>query len=1128
VPLAAPAAAAAAITAAPAQPRYTAATVGHPSTAVINVTTSVATTAANLAVGVTNGPDTRPAQAVCAAITATQFTCPVANDTAPASPDGPGTDTVVITDTTVPTTSTTTTVSFETVTAQPAQTLYGTGETTSISVLVTGANPGSSIKGSIAAGGADAPGLGTQPINCTPIGFGGTTSCSYTNTGSAGSDTVTIFDDDNPAGATGVPDATEPAAASFVLNFEKVTASPDLARSTTTQDAIDVTVTGIPTGHTVALKETLVSGANDSIPNPPCIASAVNAGTQQWLCAVTSNGRVDNPVVKIYDDLDGDNTAAATEPQTTTTFSFETVSVSDPNAGTHLPGTTATLNVTLSGVPAGETPSVDYNTLAGSVDPNANVTLCQGAGNSWTCTITDTHGGGVDHLQIFDDANNNQKFDAGEPTTNFDVNFGASVTATPATQSVVTGGTATVAGHVTAPASETPQLTWGVTAGPDMGIGGNCAPLNGGTTDWTCKIPNSHGSGTDTIVITDAASAETPKPFATVKATFTTATAITLTPLLIPGQHTSEVASGGCIAYAVDVNPAAAGFPVQVTATQDLGQATGGLLGIGATPPSEALSLCTPTGASAVTVVSHTETASGGDPVLGLLDPPDYTESLQFTSTTGQTAANPGRVIFGLSSVHLGGVSVVATTGNLTTGAQTFAVVAGGQTNVKALSVTPASQSVVNGGSAPFTVTAVNGNGTPLPGINIKYVVAAGGPDATTTAATCPSTSQFGTSTCTITAGATLIGTDVVTFFAPQATTETAPSANDPQTTAKLFVGTAPPAGSTLTLNCPDELVTDANALVPNCTVTTGSGGSQSVIFAAHVAGPTGAALANVPVQFSVVSGPATVTSTTGNVTTNSSGNAVFVVSETNPAVNDTITVQAVVGNPQTGGLGPKQASATFQAPKPTYVTATPASQQVANGGAVNIAAKVLDQFGAGVVGQVIDYSVSGRNSVTGIATTTTGGAANVSYTDHGSAGSDTVTLLDTSANAPATGNPAHATVTFGATGCTTNCGGCTVNCGSGVEHPTLRVHQTNLGGGVVRLSLVVLSHPKVVNAAVTFFQLRNGIRHQIGTGRTGGHGNVTGTLRARAGQHLRFQVRVGGKAGVARGFSNRVGVTVR
>ncbi|HEX3898205.1 MAG TPA: hypothetical protein VHW74_03480, partial [Mycobacteriales bacterium] len=1067
VPLAAPAAAAATITASPAQPRYTAAT-----TATINVTTSVATAAANLTVGVTNGPDTRPAVPVCTSITSTQFTCPVANTVA----DGPGTDTVVITDTTVPTTSTTTTVSFETVTAQPGQTLYGAGETATISVLVTGATAGASITGNIAPGGADAPGLATQPISCSQVAGVGNYSCSYTNNGSAGSDVVTIFDDDNPSGTGGIHDASEPAAASFTLNFEKITATPNVSRSTTSQDAIDVTVTGIPTGHTVVLKETLVSGANDSIPNPPCIAGgAVTAGTQQWLCAVTSNGRVDSPVVKIYDDLNGDSTAAATEPQTTTTFSFETVSVSDPNAGAHLPGTTATLNVTLAGVPAGQTTSVDYNTLAGSVDPNPNVTLCQGSGTAWTCTITNTHGGGIDHLQIFDDANNNQKFDQGngqqfEPYVNFDVNFGASVTATPVTQSVVTGGTATVAAHVTAPAGETPQLTWGVTAGPDMGIGGNCAPLNGGTTDWTCKIPNTNGSGTDTIAITDAASSEVPKPSATVKATFVTATAITLTPLLIPGQHTSEVASGGCIAYAVDVNPAAVGFPVQVTVEQDLGQATGGLLGIGATPPSEALSLCTPTGASAVSGVSHTETASGGDPILGLLDPADYVESLQFTSTTGQTASTPGRVIFGLSSTHLGGVAVVATTGNLTTGTQTFAVVAGGQSNVKALSVTPASQSVVNGGSAPFVVTAVNANGTPLPGINVKYVVAAGGPDATSTAATCPATSQFGTTTCTINAGLTLIGTDVVTFFAPQAATETAPTANDPQTTAKVFVGAAPPAGSTLTLNCPDELVTDANALVPSCTVTTGGGGSQSVIFAAHVAGPAGAALANIPVQFSVVSGPATVTSTPGNVNTNSSGNAVFVVSETNPAAGDKITVQAVVGNPQTGGLGPRQASATFQAPKPTYVTATPASQQVANGGAVNVVAKVLDQFGVGVVGQVIDYSVSGRNAASGIVTTTTGGAANVSYTDRGSAGSDTITLLDTSANAPATGNPAHATVTFGSSGgCTVNCGGCTVNCGSGVEHPTLKVHQTVLGGGVVRLSLVVLSHPKVVNAAVTF-----------------------------------------------------------
>jgi hypothetical protein len=233
------------------------------------------------------------------------------------------------------------------------------------------------------------------------------------------------------------------------------------------------------------------------------------------------------------------------------------------------------------------------------------------------------------------------------------------------------------------------------------------------------------------------------------------------------------------------------------------------------------------------------------------------------------------------------------------------------------------------------------------------------------------------------------------------------------------------------------------------------------------------------------------------------------------------------VGSPATGGLGPAVASATFQAPTPTYVTATPATQQVARGATVNITGKVLDQFGVGIVGQTLDFTVAGRNNVTGAVITTSAGSAVISYSDKGTTGGDTVTVRDVSAGAPTTNNPAVATVTFGTGSCTVNCG-CTTNCGSGAEHPTLRVHQRVLAGGKVRLSLVVLSHPSLANTGVTFYQLRKGVRHKIGTGRTGGHGNVTGTLRANPGQHLRFQARVAGKGGVTAGFSNRVGVTVR
>ena len=342
---------------------------------------------------------------------------------------------------------------------------------------------------------------------------------------------------------------------------------------------------------------------------------------------------------------------------------------------------------------------------------------------------------------------------------------------------------------------------------------------------------------------------------------------------------------------------------------------------------------------------------------------------------------------------------------------------------------------------------------------------------------------------------------------------------------------TAPPPGSRLVLVCADQLASDLNAPLTNCTVSTGGGSQQSVAFAAHVSDASGIPLADVPVQFAITGGSITATTAGGNVTTNANGNAVFVVTEPNPVNNEKITVQATVGNPTAGGLGPAIASVTFQTPKPSSVLLTPTAQQVAAGATARLTAKVVDQFGAGVPGQAINFSVTGRNSSAGSVTTGADGTAAFTYT--GASGSDTVTASDVSTDAPTTSNPAHATVTFGAgSACTTNCP-CTTHCGcssncTGREHPTLRVRQTVLGGGRTKLSLVVISHPSLVNAAVTFFQIRNGVRHRIGTGRTGGHGNVTGTLRARHGQHLRFVAKVAGKAGVSGGFSKTVGVRVR
>jgi hypothetical protein len=262
-------------------------------------------------------------------------------------------------------------------------------------------------------------------------------------------------------------------------------------------------------------------------------------------------------------------------------------------------------------------------------------------------------------------------------------------------------------------------------------------------------------------------------------------------------------------------------------------------------------------------------------------------------------------------------------------------------------------------------------------------------------------------------------------------------------------------------------------------------------------------------------------------VNTNAKGNALFVVTVPNPVAGQSITVKATVGDPANGGLGPQTAIATFEAPHPAVVSVTPTSQKVAPGGLVSLTAKVTDQFGGGVSGHTVDWAASGRNNTSGEVVTGASGTASFNYLDTGSSGSDTVTVLDVSPNAP-TGagshNPASAVVTFGSGGGT----GCPPDCGGGStqkEKPTLKATQKPKGHKV-KIILKVTSHPRLVNATVNFYQLsKSGARHKIGTGHTGKKGKVTGTLKASKGLKLRFQAKVQGRSGVKSGYSNVVKV---
>jgi len=1156
------AATATALTATPLQPRY-------PTTAQATINVTATGGVGDTPTGViTSGPDAA-APVTCTAIAANgTSTCRFTNIA------GVGVDQVRITDSTPPgpTATATTAVAFETITAVPDQNvavgapvyLYGAGETATIAVTVTGPSTTPVLKGVVLPGSPDA----NSTLSCIQSSVQAASwTCTLPNHGGAGADRVVIFDDDASAGLSGQADASE-AQVALTVNFEQITGTPEFARDGTPSGVIDVTVTGIPNvdgaPRTPVLREVVRSGQFTTAGTCGAGAAPVN-GRYTTTCTVSNGGRTDSAVIQIYDDLNGNNSPGAGEPSTNVALSFETLTVTDPGAP-HAPNTTATFNVALQGVPAGSSPSVDYQLNAGSTDAPAvgpgPVVLCDGSGAAWTCQLTNTkqttNGTATDSLTVFDDANNNRTLDAGEASTTATITFGSSVTATPVSANYPVkdannsgSGTATISASVVAGINTVPHLRWTVSNGPDANAAHtsqSCTPLNGGTTDWTCTVPNGGTAGLDTIVVyndlnfaqfgnseTDAQAAffggpgvdanhpSGADPNAVVKANFQAPQSITLTPALGPNQHQTAIASGGCMPFTVDVSPALT-YPIQITATEPL------------TSNAAALSTCNVPGGSTIATASNTVSGSGGSPGLPPLIPPtpaNYSNTLTLTSSTGQDAAHPGRVVFGLSSKQVGTVTIHAQTRNATTANNvssqtvTMSVVAGGQTAVRTLTATPASQTGITNGSLTYNVLAQDANSTPLNGVTIDYVINAGDPDAATAPVACSVADQFGNAKCVVKNGGK-IGVDHITFFAPQVSGESAPTASDPQTTATGTFQAGPPAGSALTFGCPDELLTDANQIVPSCTVTTGNGGAQSIIFAAHLSTAAGAPVADVPVSFTLVNAPSGSTSTASQVSTNAKGNALYVVTVPSPAQGNKVTVQAAVGDPANGGLGPQTAVATFQAPHPAAVSVTPRSQQVSVGGTANLTARVTDQFGAGVPGHTIAWSVSGRNNTSGTATTAANGAAPFSYFDSGSGGSDTVSVLDVSADAPSgagSNNPATAVVTFGSGGG----GGCQVNCGPGQkEKPRLSATQKPAAHHRSKITLKIVSHPRLVHAKVVFYQLsKGGARHKIGVGHTGRKGKVTGTLKAARGLHLRFQAKVKGRAGVRSGYSNVVKVHV-
>jgi len=588
----------------------------------------------------------------------------------------------------------------------------------------------------------------------------------------------------------------------------------------------------------------------------------------------------------------------------------------------------------------------------------------------------------------------------------------SAVSATPTSQNVKAGSTA----NITVTSTGTPtDISYTILSDPNGAYGGAPATFPNAVvcqvsptaSPSTCQIAgkNATTGGTVTVRVFDDTNSDgkftAGEPSQDVTVTFTTTPfSINLTP------DNSTVAAGNCATYTATATDAAgnpaAGWSLNLSAAETVPHGN-------TTDPA----FCAVTNGSTVT-------PAGAPAVNGITTTNDngttQTNTLNGTATTDGS----GKVIFGILSNVTGTVTITASSGSASD-TSTETVVASGQNAVTTLSVSPTSFTGYTGTSPSFTVTATNGS-TPIQGVTVNYFFASGDPDAAQASNTNPAqcagtTNGSGQVTCTYTNNPPAAGTDHITFYVNQ-TNGAGPHTNgldtgEPNTTATATFSTPPAISSAnSTVTC----ATPGGTPAPGATCSIPPD-QHSVTFTATVNDASNKPVSGAIVTWTFTGSEVTagrVSPTSGQSTTDANGVATFTVTDSAPADTGTITATAKVGTQSAGS-----ATATFHNRVPSSMTIKPALQTVTNGGAVSEVVTVVDQYGTGVSGQSITYTVSGRNAgKSGTVTTGSDGTAMINYTDtnvNPGSNSDTITATDTSANAPTAGqgNPATATVQY-------------------------------------------------------------------------------------------------------------------
>lgn len=389
---------------------------------------------------------------------------------------------------------------------------------------------------------------------------------------------------------------------------------------------------------------------------------------------------------------------------------------------------------------------------------------------------------------------------------------------------------------------------------------------------------------------------------------------------------------------------------------------------------------------------------TGSGTTTKVTNPSSSPANVSTTSPTNNTGAS-GAVAFGLGSDTAGTETLLAYYGALSPSApqasNSITWVASGANNVTGLTAQPTSGTHQGAGTVTFTVTPTI-SGLPAVGIPVNYEITSG-PDATappTLNLNACTTGASGSCTITTPTLGAVAGTDAFTFWVNQTTVPNptpGPDPGEPQATATWTFTPAPANVAAVDVSCADA-VSGTTVTNGTCTLPVAQG-SETLTAAAK--DPTGKGVAGAVITMTISAKTlgnkgATATLSASSCTTGSTGTCTVQLTNSNPANNDSVTVQAALE--ANGGLA-NSATIQWQTPAPAKISLSPGPDNSSLvDTSVTFTATVTDQFRNPVAGDPVTFSILGGTRGNSLGTTCSSlvtnaaGQASCSYKDGGSA----------------------------------------------------------------------------------------------------------------------------------------------